>query len=469
MGRQAVSSPARLELDRRPGAPSLQAQVFQRFRQLIAEGWLKAGARIPSTRRLAGEMGVSRGTVIAAIEDLRADGWIVTRSGSGAFVAELAESTSASLPPASVREQPQRLPFAPGVPGLDLFPMRQWTQLHEKRWRSLSSHSLLEGESAGWAGLRESIAARLRIVQGLACRPEQVLITNSARSAMFLCAQLLAGAGERAWIEDPGYFGARDALRAAGVKPVPVPVDDQGIRVAEGLAMAPDARLALVTPHCQFPTGAALGEARRRELVDWAETSGGWIVENGYESELLPGTRGRAVLAGETERYVYVNSFHRTLYPDLRIGFAVVPEAVFERFAAARQIIDGHSNLTTQMVLKDFIDSGQFDEHVRRCRDAYAERHDILSGLLAASLSPWLEKVASGATHLVARVQGADDARGLCLQARTADIELTPMTRYLDAIGPDPRLVLGFAAFNRAALQRAAARLRKLCESLPGA
>ncbi len=429
---------------------------------MIVDGWVARGARLPSTRQLAMEMGISRGVVVAALEDLQADGWLFSRSGSGTFVAETRPGAESSVAPVSMLDNPAPLQsFAVGVPGLDLFPTRVWGRLQERRWGDLPPHALQEGDSAGWSGLRAAIAGHLRLSRGIRCKPSQVIVTNSIRAAIFLCAQVLGRRSAPVWVENPGYFGITDAVSAAGLKAAPVPVDEEGLRISDGLTMAPDANLAVVTPHAQFPTGVEMSPDRRAALAAWAEANEGWIIENGYESEIsLNSVRPNPVFGEATDRVIYVNSFHRVLYPGLRIGYAVLPEQLVAPIAAARAFIDGHSNVANQMVLEDFITGGHLDDHIRTCREVYRERRACLASALTGPLSEALElQPGGGGSHVVAAVRGRQDARDACRAAAAHGIDLTPMSQCMSADQIDPRVLLGFAAFKPPAIRGACRRL----------
>lgn len=442
---------------------TLQAKLYQGLRELIAQGVLAPNTKIPSTRRLAEDLDVSRNTVVAALEKLASDGWLETRHGAGTYVTDRAAGASSGLleplPDVAVET-----PFAPGVPGLDLFPDGVWNQLQARRWRSMPRSALQEGERAGWAGLRISIARHLRLTRGVKCEPQQVVITNGARAAITLAARVLARPGDRAWIEDPGYFGGKDAVEAQGLAAVPVRIDEEGIDVDAGEAAAPDARLAIVTSQCQFPTGAPLSAPRRARLLSWAERSNSWIVDNGYDSEFsFTKERPTSLAEDASARVIYVNSFNKSLFPALRIGYLVAPPQLVDAFAAARGALDGHSNVPNQMVLADFLDGGHYDEHMRRCRDAYAERRAALVAALNGPLAPWLRYYPHcGGLHVVAALRDAGSAKALAERARAVGIDITPMSRFTDDPSRESELLLGFSAFSPGAINAAARKLARV-------
>lgn len=216
-----------------------------------------------------------------------------------------------------------------------------------------------------------------------------------------------------------------------------------------------------MTPHAQFPTGVALSADRRAALCKWAEVRDAWIVENGYESEFgLDGGRASPLFADASDRVIYVNSFHRVLFPGLRIGYLVAPESLIGPLAAARGVIDGHSNVVNQMVLQDFIAGGHLDDHIRSCREIYLHRRDCLASVLKGPLSEFLQPYPpGGCSHVVATVRGCEDARPVCDAAAEWGVDLTPMSQCLTPTLPDPRVLLGFAAFRQAAIQSASRQL----------
>lgn len=452
------------------GQGTLHAQLVSGLRRIIIEGALSPGAKLPASRRLAEDLGISRNTVVAAIEQLAADGVLELRRGSGAYVAlsvpHLSDRPGAMQALPGDAEQP---PFAPGVPALDLFPLQAWSKLQWRRWRQMPRAGLQEGHSAGWSGLRWSIASHLRLTRGVRCEPEQVIVTSGTRAAVYLAASALAKPGDSAWVESPGYFGTREALAATGLLPVEAPVDEHGLNVAEAERLHPDARFAVVTSHCQMPTGVVLSAERRRALQAWAERTGAWIIDNGYDSETTLGQdRPKPLLADGCSNAIYVNSFNKVMFPSLRIGYAIVPPALVERFAAARHVMDAHSNVANQMVLHDFIESGQFDEHLRVCRQAYTERRDALIEALDRQLGRWFASPPRVAgLHVIVEAPPHVDGSALIQRAAAANLDLTAMTQFTRS--PDPkerRFLLGYAGFSPLSLRKAVSRLARVCEGI---
>lgn len=442
----------------------LHRQLYDAIRAAIVSGKLPAGARLPSSRTLASETGVSRVTVGVAFDQLRAEGYVEARTGSGTFVREglpddalLARrrtpaakprTKSSSLTPVSVPRVPdarvpaeslpvhQRAPiaFIAGLPALDLFPVKLWSKLSARRWRGAAgegSRLLNYGSALGYYPLRRAIAEYVALARGVRCEPDQVLVTAGAQQALDLAARVLLRAGEPVWLEDPGYFGARAAFEAADANIVPVPVDTEGLDVSAGEALAPDARLAYVSPSHQFPLGVTLSMRRRLALLDWAARAGAWVIEDDYDGEFRYVGRPLASLQGldadrsagtdparVSSRVLYVGTFSKTLCPALRLGYVIVPPLLVDAFVAAKGASVGHTASVEQAVLADFIDEGHYARHVRRMRLVYAERQAALVSAASAHLSNWVDVRPSAAgMHLVGWLRGDALQRGVSDQS----------------------------------------------------
>jgi GntR family transcriptional regulator / MocR family aminotransferase len=446
---------------------TLQTQLFRRLRQLIVNGTLRPGTRLPSSRAMARDLGLSRNTVIVALEQLVADGWAVARKGSGTFVRVESEgsgykSTSSDR---RIADSPDPHPFMVGVPALDLFPLETWSRLQARRWRTMPRAGLSEGEPLGWPALRQAIADHLSVARGMVCEPQQVIVTNGARQGYDLLAQCLGGVGATAVTEDPCYFGLRDALRSNGLQVVPVPVDEEGIALDSAPAEADDAAIIFLTPQCQFPTGVELSARRAERLFAWAGERGAWLVEDGYDSEF--------VLEGESPRplncrpggesAIYLNSFNKVLFPGLRIGFIVAPPRLVDQVSEARRLLGPQTNVPNQMVLTDFIEDGHLDTHIRRCREAYAERQAVLRSQIAERLGSLLAvEPRRRGLHLVAQLNGTIRASALTAAAARRSVEIVPLTEFTDRDIGERYVLLGFAGFGTAALRQAAAALAEV-------
>ncbi|MGH7646998.1 MAG: PLP-dependent aminotransferase family protein, partial [Gemmatimonadaceae bacterium] len=358
--------------------------------------------------------------------------------------------------------------FRTGVPALDAFPHAVWGQISARLWRRAPRALLAYGVPNGYAPLRHAIAHYLHASRGVRCASEQVIIVGGSQEALYLAAQLLIEPGDAAWIEDPGYPGARNALVAAGARLTPVPLDAEGLDVHQGRRLAPHARIAYITPSHQYPLGVTMTVGRRLAILEWARQSGAWILEDDYDSEFrytsrpLPSLQGLDSADGARDvRVIYIGSFSKTLFPALRLGFLVVPSALVDAFGAARAVLDRQSPTIEQAVLADFIADGHFVRHIRRMRALYAERQEAL--LHSAHNGPLAEHIelaaADAGMHLVGWLRHVrDDARASDC-ALEAGIEATPLSATSLADGRRAALLLGYAAYSSNTLARASERL----------
>jgi GntR family transcriptional regulator/MocR family aminotransferase len=316
---------------------ALHRQIYAEVREAVLAGRLAAGARLPSTRTLAEELGVSRNTVLTAFDQLLAEGYLEGKVGSGTYVARIGRGVAAMKKPArsvlsrrgemiaGLRVTPARphtapRPFRPGQPDAGAFPVKIWARLAARQWRCGVRERLAYGESAGYRPLREAIAWYVGAARAARCDPEQVVIVSGAQQGLDLAARLLLDPGDAVWMEDPGYLGARGAFLAAGAKALATPVDLEGLDPAQAQAGGA-VRLAYVTPSHQFPTGVTMSLRRRLALLEWARRASAWILEDDYYSEYRYAGRPIPCMQGldKANRVVYVGSFSKTLFPSLRL------------------------------------------------------------------------------------------------------------------------------------------------------
>lgn len=480
-----------IALDRVEATP-LHRQLYDQMRDLILAGRLGAGARLPSTRTLARELGVSRNTVTGAFDQLLAEGYVVGRVGAGSYVSdelpEEALSARATRPPEGLSERPRlrglsnrgtRLAglrkagggvrsaaFTPGLPDLDGFPFDVWSRLMSKAWRRPPRDLLANAEPAGYLPLRRAIATYLRAVRGVRCTADQVIVVSGAQQAIGLAAHVLMDEGDPALIEEPGYAGVRGALTAAGARQVPVPVDAEGMDIAWAERAAPDAKLACVAPSLQYPLGITMTLARRLKLLDWAQRRDGWILEDDYDSEYRYAGRPLAALQGldRDGRVVYIGTFSKVMFPSLRIGYLVVPADLTDPFRFARTALDDHPSTAAQPALAAFMEEGHFAAHIRRMRKRYKDRQDALLAAAQARLGGAFEiEPAEAGMHLVARMTPAltarMDDRTARRRAAEAGINVSALSSfYAEGFGRQG-LLLGYAAVPEAEMPAAVARL----------
>ncbi|HEU4588365.1 MAG TPA: PLP-dependent aminotransferase family protein [Gemmatimonadales bacterium] len=477
-----------------PGSPApLYRQLYDEVRAAILSGRLAPGTRIPSTRALAEELDLSRNTVALAFGQLHAEGYIEGQARTGTFVTrtlpDVLLRVRAPVPPRASRprlhtvsargavlagtgicpSEPVRglvRPFRAGAPALELFPRRTWLRLAARRWRTAEA-PLAYDDPAGYQPLREAIAAHVSAARGAQCTADQVIVVNGSQQGLDLAARVLLDPGDAVWLEDPGYVGARAALLGAGARVVAVPLDGEGLSVADGERLAPDARMACVTPSHQYPTGVTMSAGRRIALLRWATRADGWIVEDDYDSEFRYASRPLACLQGMDVdgRVVYIGTFSKTLFPALRLGYLVVPSHVADAFRAARAVLDRHSPTVDQAVLADFIAEGHFARHVRRMRQVYEERQGVLLDTGRALLGGLMElEPADAGMHLVGWLpRGMDD--GAMQDALGAEgIDTIALSRH--AMRPCDRgaLLLGYAAFDRRTIRRGVERMAVVLE-----
>lgn len=386
-----------LPVDRSSGVP-IHRQIYDGLRQAILDGRLRPGQRIPSTRWLASELGVSRLPVLTAYDQLLHERYIDGRTGSGTFVSPMLPDDLLRSPPAPARprsgplqvsaasrSQHNRLgPFRMSVPALDLFPRVRWARMVARQAHALTPARMGYGDPAGAGPLRAAIADHLRAARGVRCEAAQVLIVSGSQAALRITAAVLLAHGDRVAMEEPGYPGARAAFTAAGAGIVPVPVDDEGLSVLALRKGGKRVRAAYVTPSHQYPLGISMTAGRRFALLDWAFRQQAWIIEDDYDSEFRYVSRPLGALQGMDahERVIYIGTFSKVLFPALRIGYVVVPPALWQRFIEARDALDLFSPTLYQMVLAEFLRDGHFARHVRRMRGVYLERRNaLLAGL----------------------------------------------------------------------------------------
>jgi GntR family transcriptional regulator/MocR family aminotransferase len=476
-----------VSIDRASAVP-LYRQVYEGYREAIVLRRLRAGERVPSTRDLARELGISRIPVLTAFEQLLAEGYFEARVGAGTFVARVLPddfhaSRRTAADPAPAPGGPRRVaraadpllrdpepwlagrgPFRLSQPAVERFPVRAWSALVSRHLRNPRASLLHYGDPKGYAPFREAIAAYLRTARGVRCEADHVLVVSGSQQALAIAARVLFEPGAAVWMEEPGYAGARDALTMAGARLVPVPVDRAGLDVSAGVGREGGARGAYVTPSHQYPLGVTMTAARRLQLLDWARRSGAWIVEDDYDSELRYESLPIASLQGldRDSRVIYVGTFSKVLFPALRLGYLVVPPDLLPRFAAVREAMDVCPPSLLQAVMADFLAEGHFARHLRRMRLLYAERRAALVAALAKEL-PALEVMGDAAgMHLVAALPESARDRETALRAAKQGLWTMPLSACYLGPGARPGLVLGYGGVTEREIRDAVKRLARL-------
>jgi GntR family transcriptional regulator / MocR family aminotransferase len=448
-----TTRPLEVLLSVRRGPGSLRRQVEQELRGAIRSGRLQAGTALPSTRVLASQLGVSRGVVVEAYDQLVAEGYLLARQGSATRIAETAAAATAAR---RAEQAPQRLryDFRPGVPALDTFPRTAWLTSLRKTLREVPHAALGYGDPRGLPTLRDALAAYLGRVRGVVADPERVLVCSGfAQGLGLVCRTLRRGGATRFAVEDPSHLGQRGIVAHAGLQPVAVPVDERGLRVA--LLAESQADAVLVTPAHQFPTGAVLAPERRAALVEWAQQHDAVIVEDDYDAEYRYDREPIGALQGlAPEHVIYAGSASKTLAPGLRLGWLVLPGRLLAAVANEKALDDLASPALEQLAFADLLARGEVDRHLRRNRVRYRARRDALVAALAVHLPQVSVGGIAAGLHVVAELPAETDEAAVVAAARERSVGVYGMADYRlsGSLGP-AALVLGYGALGERAIQ----------------
>jgi GntR family transcriptional regulator / MocR family aminotransferase len=437
------------------GEGPLHRQIYDYFRTAITAGQPQAGDRLPSARTLAQQLAVARGTVDQAYAMLAGEGYVISRRPLGTIVspglpgvARAAAATRPRRPPAATDDltgAPK--PFQLGLPAMDAFPRKLWSRLISRHGRELSAADMGYPEHAGYWPLREAIAAYLAVARGILCDARQIVITSGYQGALDAIGRVVLRRDQKVWFEDPCYHLARAALERAAITLVPVSVDSEGLRVADGIARARDARLAVVTPSHQAPLGVALSLPRRLALLAWASEAGAYVVEDDYDGEFRYTGRPLPALKSldRADRVLYAGSFSKVLFPGLRLGYLVLPEKLVATFTSAILSRSAGASTFEQRVVATFMREGYFARHLKRMRSLYAARRQALAEALSAVFG---ERVAvdlePGGMHLVARVGSAVRDADLARKAQAAGFAIDALSSRVIRYRREGGLLLGF-------------------------
>jgi GntR family transcriptional regulator / MocR family aminotransferase len=463
-----------VRLDRRQ-RESLQKQLYRQIRELIMTGQLEAGVRLPSTRDLVSQLGASRNTIVYAFDQLVAEGYLDSRAGSGMYIAALKmtrkagisnDSASAvrTIAPSRISNRaallsevhigpeyptPRVRPFRPCQAAIEHFPLRSWNRARSYALRAQSKELMFEADSAGSPRLRRALATYLRDARGVRCDADQIIIAAGAQQALSLIGTSLIDRGDPVWIEDPGYLGARAALLRAGAKLVPISIDSEGLTIPSSRRTRLP-RLIYTTPSRQFPLGTTMTLPRRLALLEFARTSGAWIIEDDYDSEFryvgrpVPSLQG----LGSHDSVIYVGSFSKVLFASLRLGYVVVPHHLVDVFRKAKEIQDGSSSAIDQATAAVFIEEGFFSTHVRRMRKLYRGRLDVFLHEAKKHLSGFLTftSIDAGMDAMGWLPRDMSDV-AISKRLSAAGIDAPPLSAYSMRVCA-PGLVFGFTAFS---------------------
>lgn len=457
--------------------------LYSALRSAILEGRLHRGARLPATRDLAAQYRLSRGTIVSAVEQLKSEGYVQARTGSGTYVSntlpdelfQVAANAKPNLPPphhqrtqsrkiSAYAQRVQLFPnfaprstraFRPNLPALDLFPTTLWAQVAARRLRKVSTNFLMGCETLGYLPLREAVADYLNTSRGVNCTLKQVAIVSGAQEAFDLVARLFLDPGDRVCMENPGYIGAVTVFKSLGAKISHLTLDAEGLELRESNLRG--ARLVYVTPGHQFPLGITMSLARRLQLLESARKSGALILEDDYDSEFRYAGRPVPSLQGLDRHGVvlFTGSFSKVLFPSLRLGYLVVPTDLVDRVSATLSITRRHAPLMEQAVLSDFITAGHFGRHLRRMRQIYAERLSVLLHSAQQNLTGLLEiSGIEAGLQTVGWLQRGINAESAAATAAERNVEVTPLSIYSQGNVASTGLQLGFAAIDPKEIRR---------------
>lgn len=493
-GRSDFLPPIALEFS---GNTPVYRQLYDWFQRAIVEGRLRPRQRLPSTRRLAADLKVSRIPILMAYEQLMAEGYLETFRGARTAVA--ASIPQIEIPPsraaegtAASRTQPPRLarriekvmavridPVAPPgtafgacQPALREFPLKILSSLIARHGRRMSMAMMGYGDVMGQLSLREAIAEYLGAARAVRCDPSQIMIVAGSQHGLQIATRTLLNEGDPIWMEDPGYPRARRAFWMAGAKLIPVPIDQEGLDVASGIRRCPRARAAYITPSHQYPMGMTMSASRRMQLLNWAGQANSWIIEDDYNSEFR--FTGRPVSAlqglGAEDRVIYVGTFSKVLFPALRIGYLVIPKALVNAFCVTRDNMDIFPTPFMQEVLADFIREGHFSRHIRRMRVLYSARQKKLISAIRVNIETHVRIIGTDAgLHLVALLPpGVDDCE-ICRRGIAAGLAVTPLSSCYLRPGKQKGLILGYGGVDEQAIVSGVKRLNAELRGLASA
>jgi GntR family transcriptional regulator/MocR family aminotransferase len=441
------------------------------------------------------QLGVSRTTVVSAIDRLIAEGYLHTSQGRGTFVS--GEIPDEQILPQRIFEESivgmkkssnhlgsygKRIvdtdrsnwhtgvsrPFCPGEPALDEFPLDVWSKIVRRVWKSLDPSRLSYGEPAGYAPLRAQVAEYLSIRRGVNCDPNQVMIVSGTQQAVDIVARISIDDGDKILFENPGYVSARDAFVKRGAKIVPVPVDHSGALIEHAVNEHSKARLAYVTPSHQYPLGVTLPIDRRLALLNWAQENESLILEDDYDSEYRYAQQPLPCMQGldQSARTIYVGSFSKVIFPALGLGYAIVPTPMVTAFENALRLVSRPGSQVDQIVLSEFIQEGHFVRHLRRMRKTHAQRREVFVAEIEKQLGDKLTVIGSPAgLHCTTILKSKQKDIELVTALDQIGIIARPLSGYyLPETKPTQRrngLVFGFAAATPGIIRR---RVRQMAD-----
>ncbi len=482
MNRQ-LSYPLDLVTLRAADSVPLHRQLCDQLRDLILGGSIPAESRLPSIRTFAGELAISRNTVISALDQLSAEGLLESRRGSGIQVRRIggaarprAQGGPPSTPAPSlsargelmaaqprVRTMPRRTAFHPGTPDLAEFPFKTWSRLLARHARFGAQDLFGYHYMSGYPDLRRMIAGFLTTMRRVRCTPDQIVVTTGGQAALDLLARLLLADGDTVWMEEPGYPGARGALFSAGARLMPLPVGRGGWTVPA--LSDPPPRLIYLTPSCQHPLGVTMPLEQRLAILETARAANAWVIEDDFDGEYtfrgqpLPAMQG----LDDGSRVIYVGTFSKTLFPAMRLGFIVLPGDLADRIKPAISLTGQFAPMLLQATLADFIEEGSFFLHLNRMRRLYGRRRDHFLRLMNGMLGTWLDPI-DGRTgiQIAAPFRFPIDDRAIVAAAAASGVNLAPLSLYFHHEPRQQGLMMGYAGVAEAEMDRLFPVLREI-------
>jgi GntR family transcriptional regulator/MocR family aminotransferase len=456
-----------VELDRRAARP-LRAQLEDGLRDAARSGRLAAGARLPATRALAADLGVSRRLVVDAYAQLLAEGYLTSRAGAGTYVSEAA--SAASSPPAATQDETLRFDFFPGYPDLATFPRRPWLRAVRETLARAPASTLGYPDAYGAPELRIALSEHLRRVRGVVADPQRIVVCSGAAQALVLLARALEG--PHLAVEDPGLPPHRMILAAHDARLSPLAVDAHGAQVAELARIEADGGAVdgvLVTPAHQCPLGVALAPERRARLLEWAAARGAFVIEDDYDAEYRYDRAPLAALQGlAPDRVIYMGTVSKTLAPALRLGWLVLPPALVELVVVQRYLADHGAPTLDQLALARLIDSGAYDRHLRQARRRYRLRRDALVAAVARHLPGARVTGLAAGLHAIVRLPRRVDGGALMRAAAARSVGVYPLTMgYMRPPVHGDGIVLGYANLSEQMIERGVRLLSRAIQELP--
>lgn len=486
----------------------LYKQLYDSLQTAILEGKLKPGEKLPGTRSLAADLGISRNTVSTAFNQLLIEGYLRGKVGSGTYVNEIPENLlQVKLNPAHEKNiekndfkkinrsrykkngkrshknkekkyfntseiivkntsYEEAVPFRFGIPAINDFPVKIWLNTVNHVWRTLPAAQLSYGDAAGYMPLRKAIADYLRTYRAVNCTADQIIIISGSQQGLDLIGRVLLNSGSKVWLEDPGYLGARVSMLFSDAQIYPSPINDEGIDLDYSMKMFPVPDLIYTTPAYQFPLGITMSIARRLHLLQYAEKNNSWIIEDDYDSEFrysgnpLPSLQGM----DKSGNVLYLGTFSKVLFPALRLGYLVLPDKeMIDTFASAKFMIDRQCPIYEQVVLTKFIEEGHFTRHIRKMRMLYEERQRYLitevnkqlNGLVKTEFSP-------AGMHIILRLPENYNDKKIAQEALKNKILVKPLSDYTIEHRQNPGLILGYTAFDKKEIKQGISKLKKV-------